>query len=57
MIAEWISSQTVFYQVLNAVQWWCLKKIKKKGDWKDSVITSEKPDTHFCQSLYFPEGK
>ena len=49
MIAEWISSQTVFYQVLNAVQWWCLKKIKKKGDWKDSVITSEKPDTHFCQ--------
>ena len=27
MIAEWISSQSVFYQVLNAVQWWCLKKI------------------------------
>ena len=20
-----------------------------KGDWKDSVITSEKPDTHICQ--------
>ena len=27
MVAEWISSQSVFYQVLNAVQWWCLKKI------------------------------
>ena len=27
MIGEWISSQSVFYQVLNSVQWWCLKKI------------------------------